>query len=130
MLGLKSGIWNHGFAPTFLAIFAFIVMFSVVTVVSVTTNTPAALLVSFTMLIFSPILAAPGRDHTGLFFGTLPSGIPFDVLNVPKPAETIGAMRRLILERPLDISWVVGTSVAFALVCYIVTMVYFTRKDY
>jgi len=27
-----------------------------------------------------------------------------------KSAETISAMRRLILNRPLDINWVVGTS--------------------
>src|SRR5947208_1054132 len=49
---------------------------------------------------------------------------------VPKTAETIGAMRRLITERPLEINWVVGTSFAFALVCYIATVIYFTRKDY
>ena len=49
---------------------------------------------------------------------------------VPKSAETIGAMRRLITERPLELNWVVGTSFAFALVCYIATVIYFTRKDY
>jgi hypothetical protein len=49
---------------------------------------------------------------------------------LPKPAETIGAMRSLIMERTLDINWVVGTSAAFCLVCYVITMVYFTRKDY
>jgi hypothetical protein len=49
---------------------------------------------------------------------------------LPKSAETIGAMRRLIVEQPLDINYVVGTSVAFALACYVVTVVYFTRKDY
>jgi hypothetical protein len=56
---------------------------------------------------------------------------------LPKPAETIGAMQRLILEaplemfrRPLDLNWVLGTSALFALVCYLATMIYFSRKDY
>jgi hypothetical protein len=34
------------------------------------------------------------------------------------------------VEQPLDLGYVVGTSVVFALVCYAVTVVYFTRKDY
>jgi hypothetical protein len=56
---------------------------------------------------------------------------------LPKPAETIGAMRRLILEtplemfrKPLDLNWVLGTTALFALACYVATVVYFTRKDY
>jgi len=49
---------------------------------------------------------------------------------VPKSAETIGAMRRLITDSPLEIGWVLGTSLVFALGCYVVTMVYFMRKDY
>src|SRR5438309_8854679 len=43
VLGLKSSVWNHGFpASTLLAIFAFVVLFSVVMIVSVTTESGPA----------------------------------------------------------------------------------------
>ena len=132
VLGWKSGVWNSGFPiSTVFAVFAFVVLFSVVMVVSVTTESaPAGLLVAFTMLIFSPILAAH-EQITPTFSSELYRQI-FRSLYwlVPKSFETIAAMRRLILERPLDINWAVGTSAMFALVCYVVTVVYFTRKDF
>ena len=132
VLGLKSGIWNHGFPlSTIFAVFGFVILFSVVMVVSVTSESgPAGLLAASTILMFSPILAAHDRITPALsselyrrVFRTL-----YWVL--PKSAETIGAMRRLIVEQPLNINYVIGTSLAFALVCYVVTVVYFTRKDY
>ena len=132
VLGLKSGVWTQGFPlSTLLVFFAFVVLFSVVMVVSVITeSSPAGLLVAFALFMFSPILAAH-EQITPAFSKELYRQI-FRLLYwiVPKSAETIGAMRRLIMERPLDINWVVGTSLAFALACYIVTMVCFTRKDY
>jgi ABC-type transport system involved in multi-copper enzyme maturation permease subunit len=139
VLGWKSGIWNQGFPlSTVLAVFAFITLFSVVMLVSVTTESaPAGLLIAFTLLIFSPILAAHERI-TPAFSSELYRQIFRSMYWVlPKPAETIGAMQRLILEaplemfkRPLDLNWVLGSSAAFALVCYVATMVYFSRKDY
>jgi ABC-type transport system involved in multi-copper enzyme maturation permease subunit len=132
VLGLKSGIWNNGFPlSTILAIFAFVVLSSVVMIVSVITESgPAGLLAAFTLLVFSPLLAAH-EQITPAFSSELYRQVFRSLYWVlPKSAETIGAMRRLITERSLDINWVVGTSAAFALVCYIVTMVYFTRKDY
>jgi ABC-type transport system involved in multi-copper enzyme maturation permease subunit len=132
VLGLKSGVWNHGFPlSTILAVFGFLILFSVVMVVSVTSESgPAGLLAASTMLMFSPILAAHDRI-TPAFSSELYRRV-FRTLYwvLPKSAETIGAMRRLIVEQPLDINYVVGTSLAFALVCYVVTVVYFTRKDY
>jgi ABC-type transport system involved in multi-copper enzyme maturation permease subunit len=139
VLGWKSGIWNQGFPlSTVLAVFAFITLFSVVMLVSVATESgPAGLLVAFTLLIFSPVLASH-EQITPAFSSELYRQIFRSMYWVlPKPAETIGAMRRLILEtpfemfrKPLDLNWVLGTSAAFALVCYVATMVYFTRKDY
>lgn len=132
VLGWKSDVWNRGFPiSTLFAVFAFVVLFSVVMIVSVITESgPAALLAAFTMLIFSPILAAH-EQITPAFSSELYRQVFRSLYWVlPKSAETIGAMRRLIMERSLDINWVVGTSAAFSLVCYIVTMVYFTRKDY
>ena len=63
VLGWKSGIWNQGFPlSTVLAVFAFITLFSVAMLVSVTTESaPAGLLVAFMLLVFSPILAAHER---------------------------------------------------------------------
>ena len=132
VLGLKSSVWNHGFpASTLLAIFAFVVLFSVVMIVSVTTESgPAGLLAAATILMFSPVLAAH-EQITPAFSSELYRRIFRTFYWVlPKSAETIGAMRRLIIERPLELNWVVGTSFIFALVCYIGTVVYFTRKDY
>jgi ABC-type transport system involved in multi-copper enzyme maturation permease subunit len=139
VLGWKSGIWNQGFPlSTVLAVFAFITLFSVVMLVSVTTESaPAGLLVGFTLLIFSPILAAHERI-TPAFSSELYRQIFRSMYWVlPKPAETIGAMQRLILEaplemfkRPLDLNWVLGSSAVFALACYVATMIYFSRKDY
>ena len=132
VLGLKSGVWNPGLPlSTFLVFFAFIVLFSVVMAVSVITESgPAGLLTAFTLLMFSPALAQH-EQITPAFSQELYRQI-FRLFYwaVPKSAETIGAMRRLIMDRPLEIGWVVGTSLAFALVCYLVTMVVFTRKDY
>jgi ABC-2 type transport system permease protein len=132
VLGLKAGVWNQGFPiSTILAIFAFIVLFSAVMLVSVTTESgPAGLLVAATMLMFSPLLAAHEQITPALSSELYRRIFRSLYWVVPKTAETIGAMRRLITERPLEINWVVGTSLAFALVCYIATVIYFTRKDY
>jgi ABC-2 type transport system permease protein len=126
VLGYKSDIWTRGFPlSTFLAIFAFVVLFAVVMMVSVMTeSSPAGLLAGYTILMFSPVLAAHERNE--LYRQTFRSLY----WTLPKSAETIGAMRRLILGQPLELSWIVGTSLAYALACYIVTVVYFTRKDY
>jgi ABC-type transport system involved in multi-copper enzyme maturation permease subunit len=132
VLGLKSDVWNRGFpVSTFLAIFAFVVLFSVVMMVSVITeNSPAGALAAFAILFFSPILAAH-EQITPAFSNELYRRIFRSMYwLLPKSAETIGAMRRLILGQPLELGWIVGTSVVYALACYIVTIVYFTRKDY
>ena len=132
VLGLKSGIWTWGFpAAALLAILAFTILFSVVMMSSVMTESaPAGLLTGCMLLLFSPILAAHDRI-TPAFSNELYRRI-FRLFYwvLPKPAEIIAAMRRLIIGRPLDIGWAVGTSFAFAVVCFIVTLVYFTRKDY
>jgi ABC-type transport system involved in multi-copper enzyme maturation permease subunit len=132
VLGLKSGIWVQGFPlSSLLVIFAFVVLFSLVMMASVISeNAAVGLLVAYTLLMFSPVLAAHDRI-TPVFSKELYRQIfRFLYWIVPKSAETIGAMRRLILDRPLELQWVIGTSAAFAICCYVVTMVYFTRKDY
>jgi ABC-2 type transport system permease protein len=132
VLGMKAGVWNHGFPLSiFLAIFAFVVLFSVVMVVSVTSESaPAGLLVASTMLMFSPLLAAHEQITPALSSELYRRVFRSLYWLMPKSAETIGAMRRLIMERPLDVNWVVGTSLAFAVGCYVATVIYFTRKDY
>lgn len=132
VLGLKSDIWTRGFPlSTFLAIFGFIVLFSVVMMVSVITeSSPAGLLAGYTILMFSPVLAAHERITPAFSKEIYRQVFRWLYWMLPKSAETIGAMRRLILSQPLEIGWIVGTSLAYALACYIVTVVYFTRKDY
>src|SRR5262245_37000869 len=60
VLGWKSGVWNSGFPlSTVLAVFAFVVLFSAMMMVSVVTeNGPAGLLTAFALLFFSPVLAS------------------------------------------------------------------------
>ena len=132
MLGFKSGIWNYGFPlSAVLVIFGFVVLFSLVMVVSVTSESgPAGLLTAFTVLVFSPILAAHERITPAFSSESYRRVFRLTYWVLPKSAETIGAMRRLILEQPLEINYVVGTSLVFALICYVVTVFYFTRKDY
>ena len=132
VLGLKSDIWTRGFPLSmFLAIFSFLVLFSVVMMVSVITeSSPAGLLAGYTILMFSPVLAAHERitpAFSSEFYRQVFRGLYW---TLPKSAETIGAMRRLILGQPLELTWIVATSLAYALACYVVTVVYFTRKDY
>ena len=132
VLGLKSGIWTRGFPlSTFLAIFAFVVLFCIVMMVSIITeSSPAGALAGYTIVIFSPVLALHERI-TPSFSNELYRQIFRSLYwTQPKTAETIGAMRRLILGQPLQLGWIVGTSLAYALVCYFVAIVYFTRKDY
>jgi ABC-type transport system involved in multi-copper enzyme maturation permease subunit len=132
VLGSKSGVWTAGFPlSTTLVVFAFLVLFSVLMMVSVITeNGPAGLLVAWMLLAFSPILAAHS-EITPVFSRELYRDIFRSIYWVlPKPAETIAAAARWIQDRPLDIGMVVGTSAAFALACYLITMAYFTRKDY
>ncbi len=132
VLGIKSDVWTRGFPlSTILVVFAFVVLFSVVMAVSVITESgPAGLLAAFTLFMFSPVLAAH-EEITPAFSNELYRQVfRFLYWLLPKSAETIGAMRRLIMDRPLDINWVVGSSLAFAVACYAITIVWFTRKDY
>jgi len=48
----------------------------------------------------------------------------------PKIAELIGAARRLIAGTPLEIGTAVWTSVVFTAVCFGVTVIYFSNRDY
>jgi hypothetical protein len=132
VLGWKSGVWIRGFPlSSILVIFAFVVLFSVIMLATVMSeNAPVGLLVAYTLLMFSPVLAAH-EQITPVFSKELYRQIfRFLYWVVPKTAETIGAVRRLIMGRPLELEWIIGTSAAFAIACYVVTMVYFTRKDY
>jgi hypothetical protein len=81
------------------------------------------------MLILDRYCRCTHRSHRH-FMGTLPADFPLPYWVLPKSAETIGAMRRLIQNQPPDINSVVVTSAIFALVCYIGTVIYLIRKDY
>src|SRR5688572_16494611 len=112
VLGLKSDIWTRGFPLSiFLAVFCFLVLFSVVAMVSVITeSSPAGLLAAYTILMFSPILAVHERITPAFTNELYRQMFRTMYWTLPKSAETIGAMRRLILGQPLELAWIVGTS--------------------
>ena len=132
VLGLKSGIWNTGFPlSSVLIIVAFTFLYAaVMTVCVVTENAPSGLLAGYTILMFSPVLAAHER-----FTPVFSKEIYRDVYRAvywmfPKVAELIGAARRLIAGTPLEIGTAIWTSVVFTAVCFGVTVIYFSRRDY
>ena len=132
VLGYKSGIWNTGFPKsTILIVLAFIFLYSAVMVFSVMSeNGPVGLLAGYAILMFSPILAAHERI-TPVFSKELYREMFRSLYWVlPKVAELIGAARSLIAGTPLEIEMVLATSALFAAGCFILTMIYFTRKDY
>jgi hypothetical protein len=114
-----------------LVIFGFAILFSIVMTASVMMeNGPVGLLCAYTLLVFSPILTAHERITPAFSKELYRQVFRFLYWVVTKTAETIGSARRLILEQPLDIGIIAGTSVAFALACWAITIVYFARKDY
>lgn len=132
VLGLKSGIWNTGFPlSSVLIIVAFTFLYAAVMAVCVVTeNAPAGLLAGVTILMFSPVLAAHERI-TPVFSKELYRTV-FRTLYwmFPKVAELIGAARSLIAGTPLEIGTSLWTSVVFTAVCFGVTVIYFSKKDY
>ncbi len=132
VLGLKSGIWNTGFpASTILIVIAFVFLYSAVMTLSVMTeNGPVGLLAGYAILMFSPVLAAHERI-TPAFSKELYREIFRSLYWVlPKVAEMIGAARRLIAGTPLEIGTVLWTSGLFTAGCFLVTLIYFSRRDY
>lgn len=131
-LGLKSGVWNSGFPLSiFLLVFAFVVLFALMALLStVTENGPVGLLAAYTVLLFSPILALHDRITPAFSQELYRLAFRFLYWLLPKTAETISGMRRLITGQEQDLALVLLSSAAFGAICLGATMVYFTRKDY
>ena len=132
VMGIKSGIWNTGFPlSTILIVIAFVFLYVIVTALSVMSeNAAVGLLAGYAVLMFSPVLAAHERITP-----VLSTELYRDVFRslywvVPKIAELIGAMRRLISGTPMELTTALWTSSLFAAVCFLVTVIYFSRKDY
>ncbi len=95
-----------------------------------TENGPVGLLAGYAILMFSPVLAAHERI-TPAFSKELYREIFRSLYWVlPKVAEMIGAARRLIAGTPLEIGTVLWTSGLFTAGCFLVTLIYFSRRDY
>jgi len=88
------------------------------------------LLAEYAALIFSPVLASHERINTALSTELYRDLIRSIYWVMPKIAELIGAMRRLISGRPMELTTVVWTPTLFAAACFVVTVIYFSRKDY
>ena len=83
------------------------------------------LLAGYTILMFSPVLAAHERI-TPVFSKEIYRDV-FRTLYwmFPKVAELIGPARSLIVGTPLKIGTALWTSVVFTAVCFGVTVIYF-----
>lgn len=132
VLGIKSGIWNTGFPlSTILIIIAFTFLFAAVMAVCVVTeNGPSGLLAGYTILMFSPVLAAHERI-TPAFSQEMYREV-FRTLywTFPKVAEMIGAARDLIAGTPLELGTALLTSALFTAACFTITVIYFSKRDY
>jgi ABC-type transport system involved in multi-copper enzyme maturation permease subunit len=131
-LGLKTGIWNPNFLlSAALAIFAFAVMLSVVTLVAVLSSSAVlATMVTYFFMLVSPLLAQHAhikwlfrrpwaRELTAYLYYLFPK------------YYDLGNMSRLALEGRDFWSWMpIWSSAAFAAVMLAAGLWAFARKDY
>jgi ABC-type transport system involved in multi-copper enzyme maturation permease subunit len=131
-LGLKTGIWNPSFLlSAALAIFAFAVMLSVVTLVAVLSSSAvlATMVTCFFMLV-SPLLAQHARIKW-LFRRPWARELTEYLYYLFPKYYDLGNMSRLALEGRDFWSWMpVWSSAAFAAVMLAAGLWAFARKDY
>jgi len=134
ILSLKSGFWNFSFLFTILSLtFAFAVMYSIVVLIGLTTqSTVIAILVNlFLLFVLCPILAS--REAV-IFTFVNNEAIRF-VFNFlyyifPKPGEINDITIRLIAREPVESWQPVITSFLFSAAVMAYSAYYFSKKDY
>ncbi|MDZ7637934.1 MAG: hypothetical protein U5J83_06745 [Bryobacterales bacterium] len=132
ILGWKSGYWNSGFLYAIpLSFFAFCVLMSLVTLVSIWTESAAvATIVAFLAMLFSPILAQ--RDLAIRLLGSEAArGVWTAFYTVTPRIYELGAMIVGKLRGQPIASWepVIATAL-FGIVCLAGSVALFARKDY
>lgn len=149
ILSLKSGYWDPTFLLSILWLtLAFAVMYSIVVVVGLTTqSTVIAILVNFFLIfVLCPVLSIREAVVFGLVSNETVKFV-FDFLYyiLPKPGEFRDIANSMILGEPINmwksslnaetasftISWMSPiSSVLFCLVMMAYSVYYFTKKDY
>jgi ABC-type transport system involved in multi-copper enzyme maturation permease subunit len=134
ILSLKSGFWNFNFLFTILSLtFAFAVMYSIVVLVGLTTQSSiiAILINLFLLFVICPILAA----RETVIFTFVTNDVVRFLFNFfyyifPKPGEINDITINLITNEPV-VSWQpVITSFLFCAAVMSYSVYYFSRKDY
>jgi ABC-type transport system involved in multi-copper enzyme maturation permease subunit len=134
ILSIKSGYWNFSFLFTILSLtFAFAVMYSIVVVIGLTTQSSViAILVNlFLLFVICPILAA----RETVIFTFVQNEVVRFVFNFfyyvfPKPGEINDITIKLITGEPVASWQPVITSFLFCAAVMSYSVYYFSRKDY
>ncbi len=134
ILSLKSGFWNFNFLFTILSLtFAFAVMYSIVVLIGLTTQSSIiAILVNlFLLFVICPILAA----RETVIFTFVTNDVVRFLFNFfyyifPKPGEINDITIKLITNESV-VSWQPAiTSFLFCAAVMSYSVYYFSRKDY
>jgi ABC-2 type transport system permease protein len=133
ILSIKSGYWNFSFLFTILSLtFAFAVMYSIVVVIGLTTQSSViAILVNlFLLFVICPILAA----RETVIFTFVQNEVVRFVFNFfyyvfPKPGEINDITIKLITGEPVASWQPVITSFLFCAAVMSYSVYYFSRKD-
>ena len=134
ILSLKSGFWNFNFLFTILSLtFAFAVMYSIVVLIGLTTQSSiiAILINLFLLFVICPILAA----RETVIFTFVTNDVVRFLFNFfyyifPKPGEINDITIKLITNEPV-VSWQPAiTSFLFCAAVMSYSVYYFSRKDY
>jgi ABC-2 type transport system permease protein len=134
ILSIKSGYWNFSFLFTILSLtFAFAVMYSIVVVIGLTTQSSIiAILVNlFLLFVLCPVLAA----RETVIFTFVQNEVVRFMFNFfyyvfPKPGEINDITIKLITNEPVASWQPVITSFLFCAAMMSYSVYYFSRKDY
>jgi ABC-2 type transport system permease protein len=134
ILSLKSGFWNFNFLFTILSLtFAFAVMYSIVVLIGLTTQSSiiAILINLFLLFVICPILAA----RETVIFTFVKSEVVRFFFNFfyyifPKPGEINDITIKLIAGESVTSWQPVITSFLFCAAVMSYSVYYFSRKDY
>lgn len=134
ILSLKSGYWNFSFLFTILSLtFAFAVMYSIVVMIGLTTQSSViAILVNlFLLFVLCPVLAA----RETVIFTFVQNEVVRFMFNFfyyvfPKPGEINDITIKLITNEPVASWQPVITSFLFCAAMMSYSVYYFSKKDY
>jgi len=132
IFGIKTGVWTYGFLlSSVLTLYVFAVLLTVVILVAVfTESTVVATMVTFGIMLISPILAQQGvldRLLSSQWSRSMVHGLYYAL---PKVFDLGAISRRLVLGDPMG-SWMpLWSSAIFGLVVLATSLYAFERRNY